>query len=172
MTKKLLSAGLGLGLLATSAAGFAQEAATAAAAAAPVAEAAAEAVPTLSAGDTAWMLTSTMLVILMVIPGLALFYGGLVRSKNMLSVLAQVFVIFSLITVLWAIYGYSLAFGGEGKFFAGFDKLFLMGITPDTLSSMLKTIPEYVFVAFQSTFAAITVALIVGRLPSASSSRP
>ena len=162
MTKKLLSAGLGLGLLAASAAGFAQEAATAAAAAAPVAEAAAEAVPTLSAGDTAWMLTSTMLVILMVIPGLALFYGGLVRSKNMLSVLAQVFVIFSLITVLWAIYGYSLAFGGEGKFFAGFDKLFLMGITPDTLSSMLKTIPEYVFVAFQSTFAAITVALIVG----------
>ncbi len=162
MTKKLLSAGLGLGLLAASAAGFAQEAATAAAAAAPVAEAAAEAVPTLSAGDTAWMLTSTMLVILMVIPGLALFYGGLVRSKNMLSVLAQVFVIFSLITVLWAIYGYSLAFGGEGKFFAGFDKLFLIGITPDTLSSMLKTIPEYVFVAFQSTFAAITVALIVG----------
>ena len=162
MIKKLLSAGLGLGLLAASAAGFAQEAATAAAAAAPVAEAAAEAVPTLSAGDTAWMLTSTMLVILMVIPGLALFYGGLVRSKNMLSVLAQVFVIFSLITVLWAIYGYSLAFGGEGKFFAGFDKLFLMGITPDTLSSMLKTIPEYVFVAFQSTFAAITVALIVG----------
>lgn len=162
MIKKLLSAGLGLGLLAASATGFAQEAATAAAAAAPVAEAAAEAVPTLSAGDTAWMLTSTMLVILMVIPGLALFYGGLVRSKNMLSVLAQVFVIFSLITVLWAIYGYSLAFGGEGKFFAGFDKLFLMGITPDTLSSMLKTIPEYVFVAFQSTFAAITVALIVG----------
>lgn len=162
MIKKLLSAGLGLGLLAASATGFAQEAATAAAAAAPVAEAAAEAVPTLSAGDTAWMLTSTMLVILMGIPGLALFYGGLVRSKNMLSVLAQVFVIFSLITVLWAIYGYSLAFGGEGKFFAGFDKLFLMGITPDTLSSMLKTIPEYVFVAFQSTFAAITVALIVG----------
>ncbi|EHN67448.1 UNVERIFIED_CONTAM: ammonium transporter [Comamonas sp. A-3] len=162
MIKKLLSAGLGLGLLAAGATGFAQEAATAAAAAAPVAEAAAEAVPTLSAGDTAWMLTSTMLVILMVIPGLALFYGGLVRSKNMLSVLAQVFVIFSLITVLWAIYGYSLAFGGEGKFFAGFDKLFLMGITPDTLSSMLKTIPEYVFVAFQSTFAAITVALIVG----------
>ncbi|MFN3730890.1 ammonium transporter [Comamonas testosteroni] len=162
MIKKLLTAGLGLGLLAASATGFAQEAATAAAAAAPVAEAAAEAVPTLSAGDTAWMLTSTMLVILMVIPGLALFYGGLVRSKNMLSVLAQVFVIFSLITVLWAIYGYSLAFGGEGKFFAGFDKLFLMGITPDTLSSMLKTIPEYVFVAFQSTFAAITVALIVG----------
>ncbi|MEG0937790.1 ammonium transporter [Comamonas sp.] len=162
MTKKLLSAGLGLGLLAASATGFAQEGAAAATAAAPVVAAAVEAVPTLSAGDTAWMLTSTMLVILMVIPGLALFYGGLVRSKNMLSVLAQVFVIFSLITVLWAIYGYSLAFGGEGKFFANFDKLFLIGITPDTLSSMLKTIPEYVFVAFQSTFAAITVALIVG----------
>lgn len=162
MTKKLLSAGLGLGLLAASATGFAQEGAAAATAAAPVVVAVVEAVPTLSAGDTAWMLTSTMLVILMIIPGLALFYGGLVRSKNMLSVLAQVFVIFSLITVLWAIYGYSLAFGGEGKFFANFDKLFLMGITPDTLSSMLKTIPEYVFVAFQSTFAAITVALIVG----------
>ena len=159
MTKKLLSAGLGLGLLAASAAGFAQEAATAAA---PAVAAAAEVVPTLSAGDTAWMLTSTMLVILMVIPGLGLFYGGLVRSKNMLSVLAQVFVIFALITVLWAIYGYTLAFGGEGKFFGSFDKLFLMGITPETLSSMLKTIPEYVFVAFQSTFAAITVALIVG----------
>ncbi|MEG0967025.1 MAG: ammonia channel protein, partial [Pseudomonas sp.] len=140
MTKKLLSAGLGLGLLAASATGFAQEGAAAATAAAPVVAAAVEAVPTLSAGDTAWMLTSTMLVILMVIPGLALFYGGLVRSKNMLSVLAQVFVIFSLITVLWAIYGYSLAFGGEGKFFANFDKLFLIGITPDTLSSMLKTI--------------------------------
>ena len=159
MTKKLLSAGLGLGLLAASAAAVAQDAAPAAA---PAVAAAVEAIPTLSAGDTAWMLTSTMLVILMIIPGLALFYGGLVRSKNMLSVLAQVFIIFSLITVLWVIYGYTLAFGGEGKFFGGFDKLFLMGITPDTLSSMLKTIPEYVFVAFQSTFAAITVALIVG----------
>ncbi|QXZ08843.1 ammonium transporter [Comamonas sp. Y33R10-2] len=162
MTNKLLSAGLGLGLLAASAAGFAQEGAAVAAAVAPVAQAAAEVVPTLSAGDTAWMLTSTMLVILMIIPGLALFYGGLVRSKNMLSVLAQVFVIFSLITVLWAVYGYSLAFGGEGKFFGNFDKIFLKGITPDTLSHMLATIPEYVFVAFQSTFAAITVALIVG----------
>ena len=163
MTKKFLSAGLGLGLLAVAAGALAQEAAPAVAAvaeaAAPVA---AEAVPTLSAGDTAWMLTSTLLVILMVIPGLALFYGGLVRSKNMLSVLAQVFVIFSLITVLWAVYGFTLTFGGEGKFFGSFDKLFLMGIGPDTLSATLKTIPEYVFVAFQSTFAAITVALIVG----------
>ena len=116
----------------------------------------------LNAGDTAWMLTSTMLVILMVIPGLALFYGGLVRSKNMLSVLAQVFVIFSLITVLWAVYGYSLTFAGEGTFFGDFSKAFLAGIKPDTLSTALATIPEFVFVSFQSTFAAITVALIVG----------
>ena len=166
MKKTLPALSLGLGLLTAAAGALAQEAAPAVAAvaeaAAPAAAAAAEAAPTLSAGDTAWMLTSTMLVILMTIPGLALFYGGLVRSKNMLSVLAQVFVIFSAITVLWAIYGFSLAFGGEGTFFGGFDKLFLAGITPDTLSRALKTIPEYVFVAFQSTFAAITVSLIVG----------
>ena len=144
-------------------------AAPAAEAPAPAAEpvAAAEAAPTapapkLDSGDTAWMLTSTMLVILMVIPGLALFYGGLARSKNMLSVLVQVFVIFALITVLWAVYGYSLTFAGEGQFFGGFEKIFLKGIAPDTLSGLLPTIPEYVFVAFQSTFAAITVALIVG----------
>jgi Amt family ammonium transporter len=132
-------------------------------AAATVAEAAPAApAPQLDSGDTAWMLTSTVLVILMVIPGLALFYGGLARSKNMLSVLVQVFVIFALITVLWAVYGYSLAFVGEGQFFGGFDKIFLKGIASDTLSGLLPTIPEYVFVAFQSTFAAITVALIVG----------
>lgn len=116
----------------------------------------------LNSGDTSWMLTSTALVILMTIPGLALFYGGLGRSKNMLSVLMQVFVIFSTITVLWAIYGYSLAFSGTGSFFGGFDKLFLQGIAPDTLSTILPAIPEFVFVAFQSTFAAITCALIVG----------
>jgi Amt family ammonium transporter len=137
----------------------AEAAAPAAAAEAPAAEAAA---PALDTGDTAWMLTSTMLVILMTIPGLALFYGGLARSKNMLSVLMQVFVIFSLITILWCIYGYSLTFAGEGKFFGGFDKVFLKGITPDTISGLLPTIPEFVFVAFQSTFAAITCALIVG----------
>jgi Amt family ammonium transporter len=147
-------------VLAQAATGEAPAAAEAAPAPAEAAPAAAEA--KLDSGDTAWMLTSTMLVILMVIPGLALFYGGLVRSKNMLSVLAQVFVIFSLITVLWAVYGFSLTFGGEGMFFGGFDKLFLKGITPDTLSAALATIPEYVFVAFQSTFAAITTALIVG----------
>ncbi len=128
---------------------------------APAAEApaAAEEEPVLSAGDTAWMLTSTMLVILMIVPGLALFYGGLGRSKNMLSVLMQVFMLFSLIPILWVIYGYSLVFAGGGSFYGTFDKLFLSGITPDTLSG---TIPEYVFVAFQSTFAAITCALIVG----------
>lgn len=163
MKKSLPAIALGLGLMAAATGAWAQEAAPAVAAVVEaVVETAAEAAPALSAGDTAWMLTSTMLVILMVIPGLALFYGGLVRSKNMLSVLAQVFTIFSLITVLWAIYGFSLTFGGEGKFFGGFDKIFLAGITPDTLSATLATIPEYVFVAFQSTFAAITVALIVG----------
>ena len=117
--------------------------------------------PALNSGDTAWMLTSTLLVILMTIPGLALFYGGLARSKNMLSVLVQVFVIFSLVTLLWAVYGYSLAFSGEGNFFGGLDKLFLKGVTPETFGA-LTTIPEYVFLAFQGTFAAITVALIVG----------
>lgn len=107
------------------------------------------------------MLTSTLLVILMTLPGLALFYGGLGRSKNMLSVLIQVFVIFSLVSLLWAIYGYSLAFSGEGKFFGGFDKIFLKGVNQETFGA-LATIPEYVFIAFQGTFAAITVALIVG----------
>jgi len=138
-------------------------AAPAAAAAAPDAAAPAAAAPTpkVDSGDTAWMLTSTLLVILMTIPGLALFYGGLGRSKNMLSVLMQVFVIFSLISLLWAIYGYSLAFSGEGKFFGGFDKVFLKGVTQETFGA-LATIPEYVFFAFQGTFAAITVALIVG----------
>lgn len=138
-----------------------------AAAAAPAAEAAAAPAapaapaPKVDSGDTAWMLTSTLLVILMTIPGLALFYGGLGRSKNMLSVLMQVFVVFSLISLLWAIYGYSLAFSGEGKFFGGFDKIFLKGVTQETFGA-LTTIPEYVFFAFQGTFAAITVALIVG----------
>jgi len=113
----------------------------------------------LNSGDTAWMLTSTLLVIMMSIPGLALFYGGLARAKNALSILMQVFVIFSLITLLWAIYGYSLAFTGDGAVIGGLDKLFLGGITP---ASLTMTMPEYVFVAFQSAFAAITVALIVG----------
>lgn len=174
MKKLLLSLALGLSLLTTGLAAMAQTPAPVAAATsaeapaaamAPAAEAAvapAEAEPQLDSGDTAWMLTSTMLVILMTIPGLALFYGGLARSKNMLSVLMQVFVIFSLITILWSIYGYSLTFAGEGSFFGGFDRLFLSGITASTLSAALPTIPEFVFVMFQATFAAITVALIVG----------
>jgi Amt family ammonium transporter len=95
----------------------------------------------------------------MTIPGLALFYGGLARSKNMLSVLMHVMAVFAMITLLWSIYGYSLAFSNGGSFYGDFGKLFLKGIAPDTLSG---TIPEYVFVAFQSTFAAITCALIVG----------
>jgi len=144
----------------TAAAAPAAAPAAAAAAAAPAAPAAAPA-PKIDSGDTAWMLTSTLLVILMTIPGLALFYGGLGRSKNMLSVLMQVFVIFSLISILWAIYGYSLAFSGDGNFFGTFDKIFMKGITQETFGA-LTTIPEYVFVAFQGTFAAITVALIVG----------
>ena len=116
---------------------------------------------TLNSGDTAWMITATVLVILMTVPGLALFYGGLVRTKNMLSVLMQVFATFSLLSVIWVVCGYSLAFT-EGTFnsiFGGFSKAFLSGITPDTLSG---SIPEYVFATFQLTFAAITPALIVG----------
>ena len=165
MMKKLVATlALGLAAIGFSAAAYAQaasapEVATAAVAAPAAAASAPAAAPTLSAGDTAWMLTSTMLVILMTIPGLALFYGGLARSKNMLSVLVQVFTIFALITTLWAVYGYSLTFAGGGPIFGSFEKLFLKGITPDTLSG---SIPEYVFVAFQSTFAAITCALVVG----------
>ncbi|MBX3634523.1 MAG: ammonium transporter [Rubrivivax sp.] len=111
------------------------------------------------------MMTATLLVVFMAVPGLALFYGGLVRSKNMLSVLMQVMVVFSLIGVLWAIYGYSLAFGGEGLIIAGFDKLFLSGVTVDSLADTFTDdvkLPEYVFIAFQATFAGITCALIVG----------
>jgi Amt family ammonium transporter len=106
-----------------------------------------------------------LLVIFMAVPGLALFYGGLVRSKNMLSVLMQVMVVFSLISVLWAVYGYSLAFGGEGLIYGNFSKLFLSGVTMDSLSDTFTAevkLPEYVFIAFQATFAGITCALIVG----------
>ena len=185
--KKLLSS-LALGLALVMGSGFvaAQTATTAPAAAAPAA-AASEAKPAMAApaaaapaaaasapaapapvpnkGDTAWMTMATALVIFMTIPGLALFYGGLVRSKNMLSVLMQVFVVSAVIYVLWVIYGYTLAFGGDGKFFGGFDKLFLKGITPDSVAATFSkgvVIPELSFVAFQATFAAITCALIVG----------
>ena len=150
-------------------------AASAPAAAASAAEPAASAVaaapaPVPNKGDTAWMLVCTALVIMMSIPGLALFYGGLVRSKNMLSVLMQVFVTFSMITVLWVIYGYSLAFTEGNKFFGGFDRLFLKGVFDPASGSFAMAatfskgvyIPEIVFVAFQATFAAITCCLIVG----------
>jgi len=115
--------------------------------------------PTLDSGSTAWMITATVLVILMTIPGLALFYGGLVRAKNMLSVLMQVFVTVSLVSILWAIYGYSMAFSEGNAVIGGLGKSFLGGIKPDSLNGV---IPEYVFVVFQLTFAAITPALIVG----------
>ena len=156
-----LAFGLALALPGAAWAQAASDAAAAAPALAASAAAAAAPAPKIDTGDTAWMLTSTLLVILMTIPGLALFYGGLGRAKNMLSVLVQVFVIFALVSVLWALYGYSLAFSGEGNFFGGLDKLFLQGVTPETFGA-LTTIPEYVFLAFQGTFAAITVALIVG----------
>jgi len=132
------------------------------AAAAP-ATAAAPAVP--NKGDTAFMTIATALVILMTIPGLALFYGGLVRSKNMLSVLMQVFMIFSLISVLWVVYGYSMAFTAGNPFFGSLDKFMLKGVTPDSVAATFSkgvVIPELTFISFQGTFAAITVALIVG----------
>ena len=143
----------------------AMPAAPAPAATAPAEAAPAAAAPVPNKGDTAWMMVATVLVILMTIPGLALFYGGLVRSKNMLSVLMQVFIIFALILVLWSIYGYSLAFTQGGSFFGSFDRLFLKGMTPDTVTGTFSkgvVLPEFVFVAFQATFAAITCGLIVG----------
>ncbi len=189
MKKLLVSLALGLGLLTAGSFALAQTAApaataasetkaaapadaaapAAAAAAAPAADASAPvAVP--NKGDTAWMMVSTLLVILMTVPGLALFYGGLVRSKNMLSVLMQVMVTFSLIVVLWFIYGYSLAFTEGGAFFGGWDRLFMKGIWDNAAGTFANAatfskgvvIPEIVFAAFQATFAGITGALIVG----------
>lgn len=138
-----------------------------AAASAPAAEAAA---PTPNKGDTAWMMTATMLVILMTIPGLALFYGGLVRSKNMLSILMQVFMIFAVIIVLWCVYGYSIAFTEGNAYFGSFDRAFLKGIWDPAKASFSYAatfskgvvIPEFAYVAFQATFAAITCGLIIG----------
>ncbi|BAO28340.1 ammonium transporter [Sulfuritalea hydrogenivorans] len=138
-----------------------------AAAAAPAASAAPAATPAPvpNKGDNAWLLVATAFVILMSIPGLALFYGGLVRSKNMLSVLMQVFVIFSVISVLWAVYGYSVAFTEGNAFFGSLDKLFLKGITPDSVAATFSkgvVVSEFIYVAFQGAFAAITCGLIVG----------
>ncbi len=141
-------------------------AATPAAATAP----AAAPTPVPNKGDVAWMLVCTAMVLLMSVPALALFYGGMVRSKNILSVLMQVFVVFSLITVLWCVYGYSLAFTEGNAYFGGFDRLFLKGsfdaakgeFAMAATFSKGVVIPELVFVAFQATFAAITVCLILG----------
>lgn len=121
--------------------------------------------PVVHKGDVTWMLVATLLVVMMAIPGLALFYGGLVRSKNILSVLMQVLTVFSLIVVLWAVYGYSLAFVGGNAWIGSFDALFLKGITTESLAETFTegvALPELVFVAFQSTFAGLTAALIVG----------
>ena len=149
----------------TAAEAVAEPVAAAVDAAEAVAEKPAAADPVVEKGDVAWMLTSTLLVLLMVVPGLALFYGGMVRSKNVLSVLVQVAVVFSLMVVLWIVYGYSLAFSGEGAWIGNFDKLFLKGVTIDTLAATFTegvALPEYVFLGFQATFAGITGALIVG----------
>ncbi len=190
MKKLLLSLALGLGLLGAGSFALAETEAPAAVAseakaaapapAAAPASAAAEAAPAAAdasapvavpnKGDTAWMMVSTLLVILMTVPGLALFYGGLVRSKNMLSVLMQVMVTFSLIVVLWFIYGYSLAVTEGGAFFGGWDRLFMKGIWDNAAGTFANAatfskgvvIPEIVFAAFQATFAGITGALIVG----------
>jgi Amt family ammonium transporter len=126
--------------------------------------------PTPNKGDTTWMLVATALVIMMSVPALALFYGGMVRSKNALSMLMQVFVVFSLVTVLWCIYGYSLAFTEGNRFFGGFDRLFLGGALDAAKGEFANAatfskgvvIPEIVFVAFQATFAAITCCLVLG----------
>lgn len=121
--------------------------------------------PTINKGDNAWMMVSTVLVLLMTIPGLALFYGGLVRSKNMLSVLAQVFYTVCIAILIWVVYGYSLAFTGGNEFIGGFSKAFLMGVTPESMGGTFSAgvaISEIIFVCFQMTFAAITPALIVG----------
>jgi Amt family ammonium transporter len=123
------------------------------------AEAPAEAAPKIDSGSTAWMMTATILVILMTVPGLALFYGGLVRAKNFLSLLMQVFVAFSMLSVLWVAVGYSMTFTEGNAFFGGLDKAFLKGVSAESVSGV---IPEYVFVTFQLTFAAITPALIIG----------
>jgi len=183
MKKLIASIALGLAVFGFAGASFAQaasapEVAASAAAMAPAAAAAPEAAASAAAapapvpnkGDTAFMMTATALVVLMTIPGLALFYGGLVRSKNMLSVLMQVFVTFSLIVVLWMVYGYSLAFTEGNAFVGGLDRLFLKGVFDPMKGefAMAATfskgvvIPEIVFVVFQATFAAITCCLIVG----------
>jgi Amt family ammonium transporter len=128
-------------------------------------DAAAEAAPVPNKGDTAWMIVATLLVIMMAVPGLALFYGGMVRAKNVLSTFMQVFVIFSLCTVLWVVYGYSFAFNGPGEWFGDASRFLMHGLTADSNAATFTkgvVIPEFVFVVFQATFAAITTALAIG----------
>jgi Amt family ammonium transporter len=149
--------GLAMGTLAAAAA-YAQTAAPAAADAATPAAAA----PGINSGDTAWMLTATALVLLMTIPGLALFYGGMVRKMNVLATVMQSFAITSLVTVLWAVIGYSFAFTDGSPFLGGTKQFLLMGMTLDSVNDLAKTIPESVYMTFQMTFAIITPALICG----------
>ena len=180
MKKLIAILALGIAALGISSHSFAADASASApaaatsaateAAAAPAAAASAAPAPTPNKGDVAWMVVATMFVIMMSIPGLALFYGGLVRSKNMLSVLMQVFVTFSMIVVLWCLYGYSLAFTEGNAFIGGFDRVFMKGMFDPAKGefAMAATfskgvvIPELLFLAFQATFAAITCCLIVG----------
>jgi Amt family ammonium transporter len=173
-----IALGLGLAGIAAAHPAFAQEAAAAATdaaatvaeVAAPAAEAAAEAAPAVPVpdkGDTTWMMVSTLIVLMMSVPGVALFYGGLVRTKNMLSVLTQVFVIVAIAALVWFTLGYSMAFTAGNPFFGGFSKLFLKGVDATTLAATFSTgvyIPELTFVAFQMSFACITAALIVGAI--------
>ena len=173
--KKLIVSGalllsFGAASLAPTSMAFAQDKAAPAvtapaAASATAAPAEPAATPVPNKGDTAWLLVCTTLVIMMSVPALALFYGGLVRTKNMLSVLMQCMVVFSLIMVLWAIYGYSIAFTEGNAFFGGFDRLFLAGITPDSVAATFSkgvVVPELAYMVFQAAFASITVCLIIG----------
>lgn len=162
-----LALGLGLAGLVAAHPAMAQEAAAAVAEAAPAAAPAAEVVPVPDKGDTAWMMVSTVLVMLMIVPGLALFYGGLVRTKNMASVLTQILAVASLAMIMWVMFGYGLSFGGDGNQFVSAGKYFLAGVNADSTVATFTdgvAIPELVFVAFQMTFSAITVALVVGGL--------
>jgi len=174
MIRKLICGAGALGAsLYVSAAAFAQEAAATAAAATPeaapspaVTEAAAKAVAaTVDKGDTAWMMTSTLLVLLMILPGLALFYGGLTRTKNMLSTMTQVGAVACFAMLIWVMYGYGMSFGPEGNAYVSWGKWFLSGVDASSQAATFTDgveIPEYVFICFQMTFAAITVALVLG----------
>ena len=116
----------------------------------------------IDAADTAWMITATALVLMMTIPGLALFYAGMVRKKNVLATMAQSLIAVALISILWVIYGYSLVFVGDGAWLGTLERFLLAGMTMDGVSGAAKTIPEALFVIYQMTFAVITVALVAG----------